>query len=81
LFVKKNTWVDLTTEHKFVFPLLQNLHWPHSGIYNGITWSPGWTDVTPSPTDSTIPPPSWPKITGHHSPSGSEKKIGLEETN
>ena len=31
---------------------------------------PGCTFVTPSPTLSTIPPPSWPNITGNR-PSGS----------
>src|SRR5580765_3750595 len=35
-----------------------------------MTWSPFCTDVTPGPTSSTMPAPSWPKITGN-SPSGS----------
>lgn len=26
---------------------------------------PGWTDVTPSPTDSTIQPASWPRMHGN----------------
>ena len=36
-----------------------------------MTASPGFTDVTPSPTDSTIAPASWPRIDGKR-PSGSE---------
>ena len=35
-----------------------------------MTWSPFFTDVTPGPTSTTMPAPSWPKITGN-SPSGS----------
>src|SRR5215471_10301441 len=35
-----------------------------------MTWSPFCTDVTPDPTSTTTPAPSWPKITGN-SPSGS----------
>lgn len=50
--------------HKFVFGFLQNLHSLHCGIYNGITWSPGLKSLTLSPTLSTIPAPSCPKITG-----------------
>lgn len=57
-------------EHKFVFGLLQNLHVSHCGMYNGMTWSPTTNLSTFSPTLSTMPPPSWPKITGK-SPSGS----------
>ena len=40
-------------------------------LYSGMTWSPGATLVTPSPTLSTIPAPSWPSTTGKR-PSGSE---------
>ena len=39
-----------------------DLHWRHSGVYSGITWSPGFTRVTPGPTSRTIPAPSWPRI-------------------
>src|SRR5579859_6319557 len=35
-----------------------------------MTWSPFLSVVTPGPTSTTIPAPSWPKITGK-SPSGS----------
>src|SRR5215469_16744341 len=48
----------------------QDLHCRHSGVYSGITWSPFFSEVTPGPTSTTIPAPSWPKITGK-SPSGS----------
>src|SRR3982751_5066973 len=40
-----------------------------------MTWSPFWTDVTPGPTSTTIPAPSWPKITGNR-PSGSAPERG-----
>src|SRR5882672_7611718 len=35
-----------------------------------MTWSPFFTEVTPGPTSTTMPAPSWPKITGNR-PSGS----------
>src|SRR6266542_3669138 len=35
-----------------------------------MTWSPFFTLVTPGPTSTTIPAPSWPRIAGN-SPSGS----------
>lgn len=38
--------------------------------YRATTWSPGFTLVTPSPTDSTIPAPSCPRMMGK-APSGS----------
>lgn len=38
--------------------------------YRATTWSPGFTLVTPSPTDSTIPAPSCPRMIGK-APSGS----------
>src|SRR5690606_22094241 len=55
---------------RLVLPLLQNRHSPHSAVYSGITWSPGLTLVTPSPTSTTMPAPSWPSTAGN-SPSGS----------
>ena len=36
----------------------QNLQLPHGGLQAMMTWSPGWTDVTPSPTSATTPAPS-----------------------
>ena len=35
-----------------------------------MTWSPFFTEVTPGPTSTTTPAPSWPRIAGN-SPSGS----------
>ena len=35
-----------------------------------MTWSPLSRDVTPAPTSTTMPAPSWPRIAGN-SPSGS----------
>ena len=42
----------------------------HSGMYSGMTWSPGFSVVTPGPHSSTSQPPSWPRIAGN-APSGS----------
>ncbi|MNJ79865.1 hypothetical protein D3C77_780370 [compost metagenome] len=63
-------WVARMAWHRLVLPERQNLHLPHSGVYSGMTWSPTATEVTPSPTASTIAPPSWPRIDGKI-PSGS----------
>src|SRR5690606_15140118 len=63
-------WVARTEVHRLVLPLLQNRHCPHSAVYSGMTWSPGFTEVTPSPTSTTMPAPSWPSTTGNR-PSGS----------
>src|SRR5690606_12329310 len=56
--------------HRLVLPDLQNRHSPHSAVYSGITWSPGLTLVTPSPTSTTTPAPSCPSTAGN-TPSGS----------
>src|SRR5262245_59447964 len=56
--------------HRFVLREVHDLHSRHSGVYSGITWSPFLSVVTPGPTSTTTPAPSWPKITGN-SPSGS----------
>src|SRR5690606_1334004 len=56
--------------HRFVLRERQDGHWRHSGVYSGITWSPFLTDVTPGPTSTTTPAPSWPRIAGKI-PSGS----------
>ena len=63
-------WVARTDVHRLVLPDLQNRHSPHSAVYSGITWSPGFTLVTPSPTSTTMPAPSCPSTTGNR-PSGS----------
>src|SRR5256885_13447764 len=57
-------WVARTETHRLVLPLLQNRHSPHSAVYSGMTWSPGLTLVTPSPTSTTMPAPSWPSTAG-----------------
>src|SRR5690606_5760593 len=49
-------------------PLEQYLQRPQLGRNDIDTWSPGFTLVTPGPTSSTTPAPSWPPMTG--SPSG-----------
>ena len=56
--------------HRLVFGETQNAHVLHSGVYRGMTWSPTAYSVTFSPTLSTIPPPSCPRIEGNL-PSGS----------
>ena len=38
---------------------------PQDGVNETATWSPGAKAVTPSPTDSTTPEPSWPPIAGN----------------
>ena len=43
-----------------VLPLRQLTHSPHSGENRQTTWSPFFRLVTPSPTSSTMPAPSWP---------------------
>src|SRR5690606_16842356 len=63
-------WVARTATQRLVLPLLQNRHSRHSAVYSGITWSPGCTLVTPSPTSTTMPAPSWPSTAGN-TPSGS----------
>ncbi|MDT4882420.1 hypothetical protein FQZ97_1183660 [compost metagenome] len=56
--------------HRLVLRLRQNLHWRHSGVYSGMTWSPFFSVVTPGPTSTTMPAPSWPRMAGKM-PSGS----------
>src|SRR5690606_2070297 len=63
-------WVARTATHRLVLPDLQNRHSPHSAVYRGMTWSPGATLVTPSPTSTTMPAPSCPSTAGN-TPSGS----------
>jgi hypothetical protein len=48
----------------FVLPERQLTHSPHCGEKSVTTWSPGATEVTPSPTASTTPAPSWPSTHG-----------------
>src|SRR5918995_7264601 len=42
----------------------QYLHTPHGALQAMMTWSPGATDVTPSPTSLITPAPSWPGTNG-----------------
>ena len=46
LRIAQRTCVARMTAHRLVLPDLQNLHSRHSGVYSGITWSPGFTEVT-----------------------------------
>src|SRR6187402_1968782 len=62
--------VERIAVHKLVLCEVQDLHCRHSGVYSGMTWSPFFSVVTPGPTSTTMPAPSWPKITGNN-PSGS----------
>ena len=45
-------------------PVEHHLHRPQLGMNETDTWSPGSTLVTPGPTSSTTPAPSWPPMTG-----------------
>src|SRR5256885_16414911 len=77
-------WVARTETHRLVLPLLQNRHSPHSAVYSGMTWSPGLTLVTPSPTSTTMPAPSWPSTAGEMASGASpdsrmgERRVGGE---
>jgi hypothetical protein len=42
----------------------QNEHSPHGGLQATMTWSPTFTEVTPSPTSAMTPAPSWPSTAG-----------------
>src|SRR5439155_25046056 len=62
-----NLWLALVTKprlHSCGWPRRQSAHVPHGGIQLMITWSPGATLVTPSPTATTSPAPSWPSTAG-----------------
>src|SRR5687767_14013642 len=62
--------VERIAWHRLVLGFRQYSHCRHSGVYSGMTWSPLRTDVTPGPTSTTTPAPSWPRIAGNR-PSGS----------
>ncbi len=49
---------------RFVRGSRQCSHSRHCGEKSVTTWSPGWSDVTPSPTRSTTPAPSCPSTVG-----------------
>src|SRR4029078_2143321 len=63
-------WGARMEVHRLVLCEVQLLHWRHSGLQSGLTWSPVFNEATPAPTPTTTPAPSCPKITGN-SPSGS----------
>ncbi len=50
--------------HRFGRPARQVRHARQAGTKQNATGSPGRTCVTPSPTSSTIPAPSWPSTSG-----------------
>ncbi|OLE22898.1 MAG: hypothetical protein AUG49_17605 [Catenulispora sp. 13_1_20CM_3_70_7] len=50
--------------HRLPSPRRQAAHWPHGGFQHTMTWSPTETRVTPSPTATTSPAPSWPGTNG-----------------
>ena len=49
---------------RFVRVLRQWMHSRHWGEKSVTTWSPGSSEVTPSPRRSTTPAPSWPSTVG-----------------
>lgn len=53
--------------HMLLFPDTQCLQLMHSPMKTVSAWSPAWNSVTPSPTLSTTPDASWPKILGNRS--------------
>lgn len=66
--IKPFSCIPMNWKQKFPFSCRQTGHCLHCGRYNGMTWSPAVKPVTPSPTDSTIPAPSWPRIIGKLAP-------------
>src|SRR5262249_37966922 len=63
-------WVARIAVHRLVLRDRHDGHCRHSGVYSGMTWWPFFNEVTPGPTSTTTPAPSWPRIAGN-SPSGS----------
>ena len=49
---------------RFVRGSTQWTHSPHWGENSVTTWSPSLSEVTPSPSRSTTPAPSWPSTVG-----------------
>ena len=46
------------------WPVAQQRQCPQTGMNEQTTWSPSLTRVTPGPTFSMIPAPSWPSTIG-----------------
>ena len=61
-------WVPIMrvapTSHRLECPRAHDGHFPHAGMNPNTTWSPGARSVTPGPTSSTTPAPSWPPMIG-----------------
>jgi len=53
------------SSQRWGWPLSQEWQWPQLGTKLRMTRSPDLTMVTPSPTDSTMPEPSWPSTAGN----------------
>ena len=51
--------------HRLVMPWAQNRQCPQVGRNEQTTWSPGLSRLTPAPTSSTTPAPSWPPTIGY----------------
>ena len=56
--------VAMWKSHTCELPERHDLQRPQAGTNDRITCWPGRTDVTPGPTASTVPAPSWPSTTG-----------------
>ena len=56
--------VAMWLSHTLELPSRQDLQRPQAGTKDRITCCPGFTEVTPGPTRSTVPAPSWPRTTG-----------------
>ena len=56
--------VAMCWSHTWELPDRQELQRPQAVTNDSITCWPGRTDVTPRPTASTVPAPSWPRTTG-----------------
>src|SRR5580692_5301305 len=50
--------------HMVGCPVLHARHVPQLARVATTTWSPGLTDFTEEPMDSTMPAPSWPRTDG-----------------
>jgi hypothetical protein len=59
----KPRWVAVLVQ-RFGLPAMQKSHCPQNTERQVMTWSPGFTWVTWSPTASTMPADSWPRTAG-----------------
>ena len=58
------TPISAPRSHRFWCPVEHDGQRPHEGMKPNTTWSPGFSQLTFSPTSSTTPAPSWPPIIG-----------------